>query len=105
MTMTHEEYDFLSDAFTYKNHELLQALARGDDEGTVTRLRAEFAEARRVLDAAYRELLGLEEAAFVDTTLAVYSPPTDEQTRSASENGEVVEEVAPTKVTSDEVKE
>ena len=85
MTMTNEEYDFLSDAFTYKNHELLQALSSGADEATIAQLRDEFAEARRVLDNAYREVNGLELQPTVDTTLRDYTPPTQAEVRAASE--------------------
>jgi hypothetical protein len=82
---TKEEYEFLSEAFTFKNHELLQALARGDDETKISRLREEFAEARRVLDNAYREVNGLEAQSVMDTTLRDYTPATDVEVRQASE--------------------
>lgn len=81
-----EEYEVLSEAFTYKNHELLQALARGDDETTITRLREEFAEARRVLDAAYLEVIGVDPSPELDTSLRDYTPATDEQVRADAES-------------------
>ncbi len=88
------DYDTLSDAFTFKNHELLQALARGDDEATVAPLRTEFADARRVLDIAYRRELGLEEVEAPDLSLRDYTPATDAEVRAASEAAGAAEEGA-----------
>lgn len=79
------DYEFLSEAFTYKNHELLQALARGDDPATIARLRDEFASARRVLDSAYWREIGLVEMEPPDMTLRDYTPATDEEVRADSE--------------------